>query len=260
MATGSPPTVPISDEFFGPEVLPDYDKLVTEDDKPVDSLYAERQHHLLTMPLLDSWKGPGEGRPRYVATDVGLFYSVDGPSYAPDVLVSLDVSPPQEGYLDKHNRSYFIWKYNKPPDALIEVVSNTQGGELTTKLEGYARLGAIYYIVWDPYLFLSTKSLYCFALERGKYVPCEPWFPELELGVKIWDGTFGDIPARFLRWCDRDGKLIPTGAERATEELQRAELEKQRAELEKQRAELEKQRADTLAEKLRAHGIDPNQP
>src|SRR5207248_979267 len=144
----------------------------------------------------------------------------------------------------KINRSYYTWRNDKPPDALVEVVSNLDGGELTTKLKGYARLGTIYYIVWDPFLYLGEKKLYCFALERGRYVPCEPWFPELELGVKVWHGVYANTRATFLRWCDREGNLIPTGAERA-------EQEKQRAEQEKQRAEQEKQRAEKLAEKLR---------
>jgi hypothetical protein len=250
MAIGSTTSDPSFNELVWPECLPNYDNLVTEDEKPVDNLYSERQHWLLTNPLIDSWKGPGEGCPRFIATDVGLFDRDNVPGFAPDVLVSLGMAPPQSDLSKKENRSYYVWKYGAP-DALIEVVSNTEGGELTRKLKGYARVGAIYYVVWDPFLFLGDKKLYCFALERGKYVPCEPWFPELELGVRPWDGIYGDMPATFLRWCDRQGNLIPTGAERA-------DGEKQRADGEKQRADGEKQRADKLAEKLRAMGIDPN--
>jgi Uma2 family endonuclease len=260
MAIGSIPPLPNSDEIRGPGCAPQYDRLVTEDDTPVDNIYAERQQLLLTNALLDSWHGPGEGCPRFIATNVGLFYSDRAPPYVPDVLVSLDAGLPQGDFSLKENRSYYMWRYNKPPDILVEVVSNTEGNELTTKLKGYARLGTIYYIVWDPFLFLGEKSLYCFALERGRYVPCEPWFPEVELGVKTWEGSYGDMSTTFLRWCDRHGNLIPTGAERAEQEKQRAEQEKQRAEQEKQRAEQEKQRAVKLAEKLRALGVDPDQP
>ena len=246
MAIGSTTSEPVFNEFIGPECLPDYDKLVTEDDKPVDSIYSERQHQLLTSRLIDSWKGPGEGGPFWISTDVALFYGSSEPAFSPDVLLSLGVSPPRGDPKRKENHSYYMWKYLKPPDAIIEVVSNTAGGELTTKLKGYARIGAIYYVVWDPFLYLGDKKLNCFALERGKYVPCECWFPELELGVKVWDGVYADIQATYLRWCDQQGKLIPTGAERADQE--------------KQRADEEKHRADKLAEKLRALGIDPDQP
>lgn len=268
MATGSPFPTPPPDvetwrprpniDYEPPEI--DYEKLVTADDKPVDSIYSERQHSLLTAPLIDCWPGPGEGRPFLVCTDVGLFYSDNLPAFAPDVLLSLDVSPPQGNFRKKENHSYYIWRYNKPPDALIEVVSNRERGELTTKLEGYARLRATYYTVWDPYLYIGDQALYCFALHVAKYRPCEPMFPELGLGVKTWQGVYGGMPATFLRWCDLSGNLIPTGGERSEQERERAEREKQRAEEARKRAEAEKQRADRLAEKLRAAGIDPDQP
>ncbi|HZZ76912.1 MAG TPA: Uma2 family endonuclease [Gemmataceae bacterium] len=253
MATGSTTPVPAIPPFQPGEPSINYDVLVTEDDRPVDSIYAERQHWLLTTPLNESWKGPGDGAPFFCTTDVALFHTTNQPPFAPDALLSLGVSPPQGDLSLKENRSYFMWKYGKPPDALVEVVSGTDGGELTTKFAGYARLRATYYIVWDPFLYLGDKKLYCFALEQGKYVPCEPWFPGLELGLKIWQGSYQKTQATYLRWCDREGNFIPTGNERA-------EQEKQRAEQEKQRAEQEKQRAERLAEKLRALGVDPNQP
>ena len=80
MATGSVPSSPLTDEFCPAECLPRYDKLVTDDDKPVDNLYSERQHVLLTTSLIESWPGPGEGRPFLVASDVGLFFSDTEPA------------------------------------------------------------------------------------------------------------------------------------------------------------------------------------
>jgi hypothetical protein len=38
-----------------------------------------------------------------------------------------------------------------------------------------------------------------------------------------WDGTFAGRHDTWLRWCDRQGVVIPTGAERADTERQRAE-------------------------------------
>src|SRR5215218_4643957 len=115
MATGTttsdPPTPPIGLA----NLQPDYDLLVTEDDKPVDNIYSERQHHLLTAPLIDSWKGPAEGCPFFIATDVAFFYGDKVPPFAPDVLLSLGVAPPQGDLSLKENRSYYMWKYGKPP-------------------------------------------------------------------------------------------------------------------------------------------------
>ena len=59
------------------------------------------------------------------------------------------------------------------------------------------------------------------------------------------------MKAVWLRWCDREGNVIPTGAELA-------EAERQRAEEEQRRAEAERARAERLAARLRALGIDPD--
>ncbi len=41
------------------------------------------------------------------------------------------------------------------------------------------------------------------------------WFPEVGLGLRLWEGSFEGRPGTWLRWCGRDGQVIPTGAERA---------------------------------------------
>jgi hypothetical protein len=101
------------------------------------------------------------------------------------------------------------------------------------------------------------------------------------LGLTLWEGRFEEEVTRlWLRWCDREGAVIPTGAERAEAESQgreverlraeaesqgreverlRAEVESQRAEAESQAREIERQRADRLAERLRAMGINPDE-
>ena len=244
MSAGSIDRARVPKIIFPPEGTVNYDILVTEDETPVDSVYAAWQHLLLTVPLLESWPGPGEGCPRWVTTDVGLFYSPDEPAYSPDVMICLGVPLPRGDSSRKENRSYFIWKYKKSPEALVEVVSNTVGGELTTKLDGYARIGVDYYVVWDPTQYLGEQTLHCFLRKRKKYVPCEPWFPKLELGVKTWDGVYAGMKDVYLRWCDRQGKFIPTGAEQAEQIRCRGDRQKRRARQQKQRAEQEKQRAE----------------
>ena len=70
--------------------------------------------------------------------------------------------------------------------------------------------------------------------------------------LTLWEGLFEeDIPRLWLRWCDEQGQVIPTGAEGQ-------EQERQRAEQAEQQIEQERQRADRLAELLRQQGIDPN--
>jgi hypothetical protein len=79
------------------------------------------------------------------------------------------------------------------------------------------------------------------------------FFPDLGLGLTVWKGRFEDVEAEWLRWCDADGNVLPTG-----EELARSERE--RADNERTRADNERTRAERLAAKLRALGIDPDAP
>ena len=104
----------------------DVSHLVTEDDTPVDNPFCEKQMRLLTHPLYASWN---PGKPFTVMANVGLYFALNRPPLVPDTLVSLGVSPPENLMLKEH-RAYFTWIYGKPPDIVIEIVSNKEGGEL----------------------------------------------------------------------------------------------------------------------------------
>ena len=53
------------------------------------------------------------------------------------------------------------------------------------------------------------------VLSRGKYESLDAnWFPEVGLGLVLWTGTFEGQQQTWLRWCDREGRVIPTGVER----------------------------------------------
>jgi Uma2 family endonuclease len=249
MATGS-----ITNESLAavaPELCPNVEHLVTEDDTPVDGVLSEKQMRLLTEPLFTSWSGPGEGRTFVALANVGLFYSVDKPPYVPDVMLSVDVELPPN-VKPKPFRSYFVWLYGKPPDVVVEVVSNREGGEDTHKFTGYARLGVRYYAIFDPELLLSDELLRVFRLEGMKYRRMvEPiWLDGVELGLRIWHGRFEDHENTWLRWVDANGIPVPTGAEAKNQEQQRADQAEQRADQAEQRAE-------SLAEQLRRMGTEP---
>jgi hypothetical protein len=79
------------------------------------------------------------------------------------------------------------------------------------------------------------------------------------LGLTLWQGPFENWDTVWLRWCDRQGRVIPTGAERADQERQRADQERQRADQERQRADQERLRAEHLAAQLRGLGVTPEQ-
>ncbi|MGQ9903609.1 MAG: Uma2 family endonuclease [Anaerolineae bacterium] len=230
--------------YLTQDQLPNYDDIITEDDTPVDNIYSEKQQRLLTEPLYASWSGP-DGDGRFLAlANVGLFYSVREPPLVPDVLLSVGVQAPPELW-EKRHRSYFVWEYGKPPDVVIEIVSNRKGGEDDQKLAIYASIGVSYYIILDPDEHLRSGVLRAFDLHPNGYARMSDLrLAKVGLGLTLWRGKYEGTEDLWLRWCNLRGDLIPTGAERAEAERQRAELERQRAEAERQRAEAERQRAE----------------
>jgi Putative restriction endonuclease len=243
---------------WGPSEIeaPDESLLVTEDDTPLDSILTEKQERLLSRPLYASWSGPppredGAARTFAVLANVGLFNTAEDEPVVPDLMLSLDVTVPAD-LGEKKNRSYFLWRYGKPPDVVIEIVSNTKGGELGKRRERYARLRVAYYVVYDPFGELGEVPLRAFQLHGDSYVELvRPWFEHVGLGLAEWEGAFEGLPRRWLRWCARDGKILPTGEERAADE-------KARAETAEARAETAEARAARLAARLRALGVDPD--
>jgi Uma2 family endonuclease len=232
------------------ELHPNIEHIITEDDTPVDGQFCEKQHRLLVEILYSSWR-PGE--PFVAMTNVGLFFAIRTPPFVPDVLVSLGVESPADPF-PKRNRSYFIWEYGKPPDVVVEVVSNDEGGEDTVKLQGYAKIGVPYYIIYDPEEHTSSKRLRIYRNAGGRYQLDESETMVLDtlgLGVTLWSGSYEDMTQQWLRWTSRDGTLLPTAKELADSAVQRAEAEARRAEAESKRAEAESKRADE--ESKRAH-------
>lgn len=259
---------------LAPENLPDVDNLVTEDDAPVDNFASEKQQRLLTRSLYSTWAGPGEERPFLAAADVGLFLSLYEPPLVPDVFLSLDVTASEDWWAKGH-RAYFFWEFGKAPEVVIEIVSNREGGETDIKMEGYARLGIPYYVIYDPLQQVQDEVLRVYALQLTPERVYEETDPSLlasvGLGLTLWEGEFEGRHDTWLRWQDKDGNLILTGAEQAALERQRTEQERQRAEQAEQQAKLERkraeqaehqaeqerQRAERLAAQLRALGVEP---
>ncbi|MEM9694024.1 MAG: Uma2 family endonuclease [Myxococcota bacterium] len=230
---------------------PDISHLIIEDDEPVDSIFSEKQMRLLTESLYSSWPGPGAGRTFLAAANVGVFPTPANPALVPDVMVVVDTThllPRTE----KRNKTYLVWEHGKPPDVVVEIVSNKKGGELSTRLRGYERMRVPYYVVFDPDAYLSEDVLMCFQMRGAELVKMDAaYFETVKLGLKVWSGTYEDYAATYVRWTNHAGALIPTGKENLEDAHQKAEDAHQKAE------DAEK-RAAALAAKLRELGVDPN--
>lgn len=228
------------------DIRPDVSHLVTEDDTPVDNQFCEKQMHLLVEALHTSWN---PGVPFVAVGNVGVFFALNAPPLVPDVLVSLDVEEPPGSLHLKENRSYFIWNYGKPPDIVVEIVSNTEGGELSRKMRGYAKFGVPYYVVFDPEHHIQEVDLQSFHLQHDgaapRYVPLpEAKFPDLGLSLVPWEGEYRNRTEKWLRWVDAEGRLIANAKECATAAVQDVAAARQHA--------------AALAAKLRELGVDPD--
>lgn len=222
---------------------PDISHLVTEDDTPVDNILSEKQQRLLTNSGYASWQSP-TGKRSLLMANVGYFYAFRRSPIVPDVLLSIDVDPP-DNLLEKHNRSYFQWDHGKAPDLVVEIVSNKKGNELGTKKTKYAQLGIPHYVVYDPMQQLSKQTLHVFELVRGSYVPVDDWWLErLNIGVTLWEGVFEDVSGQWLRWCDADGNVLLTGEELADLEAEARADAEERANMEATARAVAEERTD----------------
>lgn len=236
-------------EFVSPYGVkrPDTSHIITEDDEAVDNLPSEKHQRLLVEPLYTSTRLK---RPFLASANVGVFGGIYQPPIVPDMFLSLDVQVADDWWAHE-NRSYFIWEFGKPPDVAIEIVSNRRGGETVRKSARYAQLRVTYYVIFDPQHLVQPEDLRVYELSGGRYRQRrDNRLPAIGLGLAIWAGTYEDKQDRWLRWCDDEGNILPTGAEMAAQERQRAAQAQEQAAQAQQRAEL-------LAAKLRELGIDP---
>jgi len=152
------------------------------------------------------------------------------------MFLSLDVEIAEDWY-DKEHRSYFVWEFGKMPEVIIEIVSNTKGEEAARKLKRYAQIGVLYYLIYDPQQLIQDELTRLHELHVGEYVRKQDLFLDrVGLGLTLWEGVFEAREAQWLRWCDAQGQVLPTGAKLA---------------------ERERTRAERLAEQFRALGIEP---
>jgi Uma2 family endonuclease len=215
--------------------------LITEDDEPVDNIFSAKQQRLLVSPLYSSWQ---PGRPFLADSNVGVFSDAKQSPIVPDMFLSMDVEITEDWFAKEH-RSYFIWEFGKPPEVAVEVVSNKEGEEAGSKIQKYARLGVRYYAIYDPQRLIQPEYLRFYELRGGRYqLKPDNRLEQVGLSLTLWQGTFEEWSCRWLRWCGLDGRLIPTGDERAAEERERAAKERERADQERERADQERERAD----------------
>ncbi|AUS99849.1 hypothetical protein CLI64_05295 [Nostoc sp. CENA543] len=240
--------------FDLPRYLPSADELPDSDETPVDNELQELIPGLLKAILLLLW---AERMDWFFGIDMGIYYHPDQPAIVPDGFLSLGV----ERFYDEELRpSYVLWDEQVLPVLVLEVVSQNYRKEYSDKLDNYASLGILYYVIYSsrrrrkPHLEVHKLVNGKYELQTGNPV----WLPEIGLGIGCERGNYCGVTREWMYWYDEEGKRYPTPEERINQAQQQVRLAEQRAQQEAQRAQQEAQRAQQLAERLRALGIDPD--
>lgn len=220
--------------------LPSSDELIDSDDFPVDNEEQNFVPNVLLFLLEYIWKARSDW---FFAVDMGVYHTTGAHPrvpVVPDGFLSLGVERRKGG---KPRRSYVVWEETSvPPILTLEVVSQTPGGEYDEKMATYARLGVLYYIVYNPQFWRRDGQLpfEVYQLVNGFYVlqVGEPfWMPEIGLGIGRCALANDPLDREVLSWYDAAGNRYQSEAE-----------------VERSRAEQERSRAEQLAERLRQLG------
>ena len=205
----------------------------TQDELPYDDgIPMESHRHVLQMVLLMEplWLLWAERQDVFVGGNMFVYFSPDQVrTYdfrGPDVFVVLDV-PRRE------RKSWLVWEEGKGPDVVIDLLSDsTAARDKGEKKQVYQdRLRVPEYFWYHPF----TAELAGFVLRDGVYHPIESdtqarlVSQKLQLLLVPWEGTYGGVEARWLRWATLDGNLLPTPEEVAALERERTERERRRA-------------------------------
>ncbi|NES19899.1 MAG: Uma2 family endonuclease [Symploca sp. SIO3E6] len=234
--------------------LPSTEDLPCSDDTPVDNEDQNLLPNLLLFILANIWSDRMDW---YFGVDMAVYHTTGiSPKVpiVPDAFLSLGVERRKRG---KSRRSYAVWEENGVvPLLTLEMVSHKPGGEYDEKMAIYARLGVLYYIIYNPEFWKRDRQqpFEVHKLINGQYQQQigEPyWIPEVGLGIGRSQQLFGGIEYEILSWYNQQLKAYA---------LPETVIEQMRQQLmvEQQRAETERQRAEKLAQYLRSLGIDPD--
>jgi Uma2 family endonuclease len=245
--------------------LPSTAELPCSDDTPVDNEDQNLLPNLLLLLLTTLWSGRMDW---YFGVDMAVYHTTGSNPrvpVVPDGFLSVGVERRKGG---KSRRSYATWEEGDVvPLFVLEMVSHRPGGEYDEKRDIYAKLGVLYYLVYNPEFWQRDRHqpFELYKLERGEY--ClqigEPyWMPEVGLGIGRYQGKVGGLPQELLTWYDAQGDrhLSPEEQERFAKEQERFAKEQERFAKEQERfaKEQEQRQRERLEAFLRSQGFDPN--
>lgn len=219
--------------------LPSSTELPDSDDTPVDNEDQNWLPNVLLLLLKYIWADRTDW---FFGVDMGVYHPT-GLNHrfpvVPDGFLSLGVER-RKG--NKSRRSYVMWEENDiPPILTLEMVSWTPGGEYEEKMAIYAKLGVLYYVIYNPEYWQRDRHqpFEVYKLVDGAYQLQigEPyWFPEIGLGIGRCPEVSGAVQQEVLSWFDaRNNRYLrPEELAKIAEEeavIARQEVEDTKAQL-----------------------------
>lgn len=194
---------------FDPKLhLPTSAELPCSDDTPVDNENQNFIPNFLLFLLEFIW---ATRRDWYFGVDMGIYHTT-GVSplvpVVPDGFLSLGV---ERRKARGSRSSYVVWEENNiAPIFTLEVVSRTPGGEYEEKMAIYAKLGVLYYFIYNPDFWQRDRHqpLEIYRLVAGVYQLQigEPyWMPEIGLGIGRTVTLSGGLEREVLSWFNQQG-------------------------------------------------------
>ena len=212
--------------------LPSSTELPDSDDTPVDNEDQNWLPNVLLLLLKYIWADRTDW---FFGVDMGVYHPT-GLNHrfpvVPDGFLSLGVER-RKG--NKSRRSYVMWEENDiPPILTLEMVSWTPGGEYEEKMAIYAKLGVLYYVIYNPEYWQRDRHqpFEVYKLVDGAYQLQigEPyWFPEIGLGIGRCSEVSGAVEQEVLSWFDDRNNRYLRPEEEAV--LARQEVEDTKAQL-----------------------------
>jgi Uma2 family endonuclease len=234
------------------QYLPPGNELLDSDDIPVDNEDQNWIPNVLLMLLKNIWIDRTDW---FFGVDMGVYHATSKNArvpVVPDGFLSLGVERRKN---NKSRRSYVVWEEkNVPPILALEVVSWTPGGEYDDKQAIYAKLGVLYYVIYNPEFWRrdghQPLEIYKLVGDSYQLQIGEPfWMPEIGLGIGRCPEIFPGSQEEVLSWYDDRGDRYLRSEEKEVQA--RAEANQARA-----KADLAQQRAEKLLAKLQELGID----
>ncbi|MFZ0549020.1 MAG: Uma2 family endonuclease [Candidatus Promineifilaceae bacterium] len=207
--------------------FPDVSNLSTEDGVPFESPWHRDEINLLIVSLISAW---GERDDYFVGGNMFIYFSkeqaLNRDYRGPDFFVVKNV----DGKVARG--SWIVWEEGgRYPNVIVELLSpSTAELDKTVKKSLYEQtFRTPEYYGYDP----LTKELFGWRLADGEYIDLEKdeagrlWSKELQVWLGLWEGTYLNRDATWVRFFDEDGRVVPTQVEAA---LQEVEVERGRAE------------------------------